>query len=82
MDSLKIEKVPGKLLKDTVNLPEFEVKALRPLVRMKAGTMIYDVEYDSDAQNKSMMDVMHKVPLIVVNKQTEIAAEGGKGEVY
>lgn len=76
-------------LKDTitlepthVNLEKVEVVAMRPLIKLSPGMFTYDVSNDSSAQNKSTLDIMHKVPLLIVSANNGISAENGKSIVY
>lgn len=76
-------------LKDTitlepthVNLEKVEVVAMRPLIKLSPGMFTYEVSNDSSAQNKSTLDVMHKVPLLIVSANNGISAENGKSIVY
>lgn len=76
-------------LKDTialepthVNLEKVEVVAMRPLIKLSPGMFTYDVSNDSSAQNKSTLDIMHKVPLLIVSANKGISAENGKSIVY
>lgn len=52
--------------------------AMRPLIKLSPGMFTYEVSNDSSAQNKSTLDVMHKVPLLIVSANNGISAENGK----
>ncbi len=68
--------------KGTVELKPVVVEGVRQLVKVEPGKFTYDVENDLDAQDKSTMDIMYKVPMLVVNGKGEISAEAEKKIVY
>lgn len=70
-------------LQPSTRLDEVKITAYRQLVKLKPGKLVYEVENDPEARDKSTFDVMHKVPLLVVNRHNgTIASEGGQSIVY
>lgn len=70
-------------LQPSTQLDEVEITAYRQLVKLKPGKLIYEVENDPEARGKNTFDVMHKVPLLVVNRHNgTVSSEGGQTIVY
>lgn len=77
-------------VKDTIflnatstKLKEVEVKAILPsFIKVSPGMFTYFVEKDSAAQRKNTLDIMSRVPLLLVSPNSGISAECGKNIVY
>lgn len=60
-----------------------EVVALKPVIRMEADKMTYSVEDDSEAKAQTILDVLRKVPMVVVDGQDNITVNGSSSfKVY
>lgn len=53
-----------------------EVKGQKPLVRMEADKMTYWVEDDVDSRSMSVLDMLRKVPKVMVDGQDNITVSG------
>ena len=70
-------------LQPSTRLDEVKITAYRQLVKLKPGKLVYEVENDPETRDKNTFDIMHKVPLLVVNRHNgTIASEGGQSIVY
>lgn len=59
------------------------INAKQPsFVKLSPGMFSYEIEKDPDAFKKSTFDVMYKIPLLVVSKNSGISAEGAKNIIY
>lgn len=59
------------------------VVAQKPLVKMETDKMTYAVEDDVDAKAKTVLDMLRKVPMVVVDGQDNITVNGsGSFKVY
>lgn len=59
------------------------VSAVKPLVKMEADKMSYDVSGDVDAKASTVLDMLRKVPMVVVDGQDNITVNGsGAFKVY
>lgn len=60
-----------------------EVVAQRPLVKMETDKMTYNVQDDPDAQSATVLDMLRKVPMVVVDGQDNITVKGSSSfKVY
>lgn len=66
----------------SIILKEVEIKAIRNLVKMEPGKLTYNVEHDADAQEKSVLDIMHKIPMLNVNSKGQITTVNDKQIIY
>ncbi|HPT20640.1 MAG TPA: TonB-dependent receptor [Bacteroidales bacterium] len=67
----------GKLSMDEgVELKEVNVTAQKPLVKMDADKVTYNMESDPDAQSANALEMLRKVPLITVDAEENIALNG------
>lgn len=53
-----------------------EVTAQKPIVRMEADKMTYSVEDDVDSRSMSVLDMLRKVPMVMVDGQDNISISG------
>ncbi len=60
------------------NLGEIEIIAHRKLVKHSIGKIEYDVKGDNDACAMSVMDILKKVPMVIVDANDEISINGSK----
>ncbi len=68
---------------DSHQLNGVEVVANKPLVKMETGKMAYDVQSDADVKSNSVLDMLRKVPMVVVDGQDNITVNGsGSFKVY
>ena len=59
------------------------VSAVRPLVKMEADKMTYDVQGDVDSKSSTVLEMLRKVPMVVVDGQDNITVNGsGAFKVY
>lgn len=65
------------LLSENVEeLGEVSVVAKKPLVKVDMDKIAYDVDEDPDAQGKTVLEMMRKVPMITVDGQDNISVAG------
>jgi len=59
-----------------VALKEVSVSVQRPLVKVDADKITYNVESDPDSQTSNALDMLRKVPLVTVNSEDEVTLNG------
>ena len=65
------------------NLKTVTVAAAKPLVKMEADKMAYDVESDVDSKSSTILDMLRKVPMVTVDGQDNITVNGSSSfKVY
>jgi hypothetical protein len=65
----------------TEMLKGVEVVAQKPLVKAEIDRLIYSMEDDPDAQTKSTLDMLRKVPLVTVDGEYNILVNGSSSFV-
>lgn len=65
----------------TEMLKGVEVVAQKPLVKAEIDRLIYSMEDDPDAQTKSTLDMLRKVPLVTVDGENNILVNGSSSFV-
>lgn len=68
----------GKLLisdKESV-MQSVEIVAVKPIVKMEADKITYSVEDDVDSRSMSVLDMLRKVPMVMVDGQDNITVNG------
>lgn len=74
---------PDTIPDDTEDLNEIVIVAQRPLVKMTADRMTYDVSHDADVKTYTLLDMLRKVPMVAVDGQDNITVNGsGNFKVY
>ena len=64
-------------------LDQVTVSAVRPLVKMEADKMTYDVQGDADSKSATVLDMLRKVPMVTVDGQDNISVNGSRSfKVY
>ena len=68
----------GKLLiqDNAKQLKGVEVVAQKPLVKMETDKMAYDVQADNDSKASTVLDMLRKVPMVIVDGQDNITVNG------
>ena len=68
----------GKLLiqDNAKQLKGVEVVAQKPLVKMETDKMAYDVQADNDSKASTVLDMLRKVPVVIVDGQDNITVNG------
>ena len=68
----------GKLLiqDNAKQLKGVEVVAQKPLVKMETDKMAYDVQADNDSKDSTVLDMLRKVPMVIVDGQDNITVNG------
>ena len=75
--------VPGDTIDWEKYLDQVTVSAVRPLVKMEADKMTYDVQGDADSKSATVLDMLRKVPMVTVDGQDNITVNGsGSFKVY
>ena len=75
--------VPGDTIDWEKYLDQVTVSAVRPLVKMEADKMTYDVQNDADSKSATVLDMLRKVPMVTVDGQDNITVNGsGSFKVY
>ena len=75
----------GKLLiqDNAKQLKGVEVVAQKPLVKMETDKMAYDVQADNDSKASTVLDMLRKVPMVIVDGQDNITVNGQRSfKVY
>lgn len=68
---------------DVKTLSGIVVKGQKPLVKMEADKMTYNVSNDVDSKSSTVLDMLRKVPMVVVDGQDNITVNGsGSFKVY
>ena len=68
---------------DSLELSGVTVTAAKPMVKMEADKMSYDVQADADAQSSTVLDMLRKVPMVTVDGQDNITVNGSSAfKVY
>ena len=68
----------GKLLiqDNAKQLKGVEVVAQKPLVKMETDKMAYDVQADNDSKASTVLEMLRKVPMVIVDGQDNITVNG------
>lgn len=70
------------LLEDDVQaLESAKVAAARPLIKMEADKISYDVENDADSKATTVLEMLRKVPMVSVDAQDNITVNGSSSFV-
>ncbi len=68
---------------DSLELSGVTVTAAKPMVKMEADKMTYDVASDADSQSSTVLDMLRKVPMVTVDGQDNITVNGSSAfKVY
>jgi hypothetical protein len=68
---------------DAQQLKGVDVVAQKPLVKMETDKMTYDVQSDNDVNSNTVLEMLRKVPMVVVDGQDNITVNGsGAFKVY
>ena len=60
-----------------------KISAAKPLIKMDADKISYDVENDTDAKASNVLDLLRKVPMVTVDGQDNITVNGSSSfKVY
>lgn len=60
-----------------------KISAAKPLIKMDADKISYDVENDTDAKASTVLDLLRKVPMVTVDGQDNITVNGSSSfKVY
>ena len=60
-----------------------KISAAKPLIKMDADKISYDVESDTDAKASNVLDLLRKVPMVTVDGQDNITVNGSSNfKVY
>lgn len=80
MDSLSQIVLPAQVLKPQgVSLKEISVAAYRPAIEFKKGTVIMNVENDLLARGNTVLDLIRRMPGVMIDAQNNIAIGGATG---
>ena len=68
---------------DSLSIGEVSVTAAKPMVKMEADKMTYDVSADNDSKSSTVLDMLRKVPMVTVDGQDNITVNGSSAfKVY
>ena len=68
---------------DSLSIGEVSVTAAKPMVKMEADKMTYDVAADNDSKSSTVLDMLRKVPMVTVDGQDNITVNGSSAfKVY
>ena len=70
------DSVPPIVSDSTVNLNEITVTATRPLVKVQADKISYDVQQDPESKTSNALELLRKVPMVTVDGQDNIQLKG------
>lgn len=87
MGSAQVTNDTTGVARDTIDwekyLDQVTVSAVKPLVKMEADKMTYDVQGDADSKSATVLDMLRKVPMVTVDGQDNITVNGsGSFKVY
>lgn len=57
-------------------LMEVSITADRPIIKQKAGKIIYDMQADPDSKNNQLLDMMRKIPYVSVDGDQNLLLKG------
>lgn len=60
----------------TSDMKGVEIVAVRPIVKMEADKITYSVEDDVDSRSMTVLDMLRKVPMVMVDGQDNITVNG------
>jgi len=75
-DSTSVAQDDSLLIDKNLLLGEIKVTAQKPLVKMEADKLSYDVQGDADAKTNTVLDMLRKVPLVTVDGEDKINVNG------
>lgn len=61
-----------------LNLDEVTVTAQRQLIKQEVDRIGYDVQADEDSKTMTVMDMLHKVPMVNIDGEENILVKGNK----
>lgn len=68
---------------DVQAIQSSKISAAKPLIKMDADKISYDVENDTDAKASNVLDLLRKVPMVTVDGQDNITVNGSSNfKVY
>ena len=68
---------------DVQALQSSKVTAAKPLIKMEADKIAYDVESDADSKANTVLEMLRKVPMVTVDGQDNITVNGSSSfKVY
>lgn len=86
-DSVTVRYDTTAVRRDTIDwekyLDKVTITAAKPLVKMEADKMTYDVANDVDSKTQTVLDMLRKVPMVTVDGQDNITVNGSSAfKVY
>jgi outer membrane receptor protein involved in Fe transport len=63
-------------MEDGVELKELSVTAQKPLIKVEDDKIVYSMEADPESQTNNALEMMRKVPLIVVDGEDNVTLNG------
>jgi ferric enterobactin receptor len=57
-------------------LKEVSITADRPIIKQKAGKIIYDMQADPDSKNNQLLDMMRKIPYVSLDGDQNLLLKG------
>jgi hypothetical protein len=80
IDSLSTIILPLQILgASAVNLKEISVAEYKPVIEFKKGTVIMNVENDIMARGNTVLDLLKRLPGVVIDAQNNITINGASG---
>lgn len=77
------QKLPNDSIWKDVDLGAVSVVASKPLIKMETDKMSYNVADDAEAKASTVLDMLRKVPMVVVDGQDNITVNGSSSfKVY
>lgn len=77
------DSVNGKIIPDTIyleqqhiRLKEVAISADKPIIKQKAGRIIYDLQADPDSKSSNLLGMMKKVPYLSVDGDNNVMLKG------
>lgn len=75
-DSDEIDLGVVAMAPETTTIDEFVVVAQKPLVKMTADNITYNVAEDSSSKTQTLLDMLRKVPMVTVDGEDNITVNG------
>lgn len=61
---------------DTKSLEDVEVVAQKPIVKLETDKVTYNVQEDDDSKTMTVLDMLRKIPMVVVDGEDNITVNG------
>lgn len=82
-ESARLDSIVAAMEDSLTQLGAVTVRAQKPLIKMEADKVAYDVQSDPDSRTENTLDMLRKVPFVTVDGEDNIQVNGSsKFKVY